>query len=440
MDIHKVIGKLPRPKKGFVLPYHKYTGPYNPLHKQLDEFDRPLPGQEPYNAVDRIAMHHDICYRDNDTKHGKQKCDDSMLSELDSLNPKGIRERIDRRLTRAIIGTKRKLGMGIIEWSNELADELHKPIRKKFLKRRVYAKGVDSIWAADLVEMQNISKKNKGFRYILMIIDVFSKYGWAIPLKAKSAVNVTQAFKKLWETEPIPEKLWTDKGSEFYNKQMTKLLQEKNVELYSTENEEKSCVVERWNRTIKRNMWKYFSANNTHTYIDILPELIKKYNNTYHRSIQCTPTFAREPSSYQHVFNALYPHPKKDDKNEKKRKKSILKFKVGDHVRITKRKGVFEKGYTPNWMEEVFIIKTAKPTSPLTYTLEDLNGEAVKGSFYQQELQKSKVDSDTEYRIERVVRKRTKKDGTKEAYVKWKGYSSDFNSWIPAAGIVDLKK
>ena len=176
MDIHKVIGKFPRPKKGFVLPYHKYTGPYNPLDKQLDEFDQPLPGQEPYNAVDKIAMYHDICYRDNNTKHGKHECDDRMLSELDSLNPKGIRERIDRRLARSIIGVKRKLGMGI-QWTNELADELHKPVRKKFPKRRVYSKNVDSIWAADIVEMQNISKKNRGFRYILMIIDVFSKYG-----------------------------------------------------------------------------------------------------------------------------------------------------------------------------------------------------------------------------------------------------------------------
>ena len=130
MDIHKVIGKLPRPKRGFVLPYHKYTGPYNPLHEQLDETDKPIPGQEPYNAVDAISMQHDICYRDNNTKEGKLDCDDEMLKELDELEPEGIREKIDKRLVRSIIGRKRKLGWGI-EWSNELADELHKLIRKK---------------------------------------------------------------------------------------------------------------------------------------------------------------------------------------------------------------------------------------------------------------------------------------------------------------------
>ena len=136
MDIRKVIGKLPRPKSGFVVPYPKYTGPYSPLHEELDEYDQLLVGQEPYNAVDAMSMRHDICYRNNETKQGKHACDDEMLQELDVLEPKGIREKINRKLVRTIIGAKRKLGWGF-EWSNELADELHKPIRKKFEKRRV---------------------------------------------------------------------------------------------------------------------------------------------------------------------------------------------------------------------------------------------------------------------------------------------------------------
>ena len=102
-------------------------------------------------------MRHDICYRDNDTKEGKHGCDDEMLKELDLLEPKGIREKINRKLERSLIGKKRKWGLGI-EWSNELADELHKPIRRKFVKRRVFASGVDAIWAADLVEMQHFAK------------------------------------------------------------------------------------------------------------------------------------------------------------------------------------------------------------------------------------------------------------------------------------------
>ena len=100
----------------------------------------------------------------------KQKCDDRMLEELDTLQPKNNREKLDRRLVRSIIGTKRKLGWSL-KWSDELADELHKPIRKKFKKRRVFASNVDAIWTADLVDMQSFSKANKGNKYILMIID-----------------------------------------------------------------------------------------------------------------------------------------------------------------------------------------------------------------------------------------------------------------------------
>ena len=106
------------------------------------------------------------------------------------LEPKGIRERIDRKLVRSIIGTKRKLGWGIIEWSNELADELHKPV----------VSATDAIWTADLVDMQIFSESNKGFKYILTIIDVFSKYGWEIPLKTKTVPEVTKAFRDLWKT------------------------------------------------------------------------------------------------------------------------------------------------------------------------------------------------------------------------------------------------
>ena len=94
-----------------------------------------------------------------------------------------------------------------------MADELHKPVRKKYPKRHVYASSVDAIWAADLVEMQSFARQNKGYKYILMIIDVFSKYGWAIPLKTKTGVEVTRAFQQLWKTQtPSPKKLWTDKG------------------------------------------------------------------------------------------------------------------------------------------------------------------------------------------------------------------------------------
>ena len=420
IDIHKLIGKLPvRPKKGFVLPGHRYTGPYNPLHEQLDENDEPKPGQEPFNAVDAISMRHDICYRDHpDNKHG---CDDKMLQELTILKPKDIREKIDRRLIKTIIGAKRKMGWGIVKWSNELANELHKPIRHKFPKRKVFTKNVDDIWAADLVEMNKLSKFNKGYKYLLTVIDVFSKYGWIIPLKNKTGVSVANGLKMIFKQDNRkPSRIWTDKGKEFYNKTVKSLLEKDNILLYSTENEEKSSVVERWNRTMKRNMWKYFTANNTHVYINILPQLVDRYNTTYHRSIKGTPQDASRAENFLHTFNSLYSNTSKLVKKPK--------FKVGDTVRITKKKKMFEKGFTPNWTEELFTIEEVKPTKPPTYKIKDKKGEEIKGAFYEQELQKSKQ---AVFRIERVLKKRTRRNGQKEIYVKWKGYTNTFNSWIP---------
>jgi hypothetical protein len=204
MDIHKAIGKLPfKPKRGFVLYKHRYTGPYNPLDKQLDANDNPLPGQEPYNAVDDISRKHDICYRDNDNKQGKRKCDETMLNSLDSLQPKNKREKLDKYLVKGIMKTKNKLGLGlttssssssVARWSDQLAEELHKPIRRKFVKRTVFSKQVDDIWTADLVDMQPFSKDNKGYKYLLTVIDVFSKYGRIIPLKTKTGKEVAEAL------------------------------------------------------------------------------------------------------------------------------------------------------------------------------------------------------------------------------------------------------
>ena len=418
-DIHEIIGKLPRPEKGFVLPSHRYTGPYNPLHKQLDAHDNPLPGQEPFNAVDQISMNHDICYRD---KHSKQYCDDIMLKELDQLDPKDLREKIDKKVVQNIISLKRKLGWGIdppksISWSSALADELHKPVIRKFKRRKVKAVKANDIWAADLVEMIPYARKNKGFKYILMIIDIFSKYGWAIPLKTKTGAEVADGFKKVFE-EQTPSRIWVDRGKEFFNQNVKKLLEKNGVMLYTTHNDLKSCVVERWNRTIKSKMWKYFTANHTRKYIDILPDLIEKYNNSYHQSIKTTPIKARLKENDLSVTKALY---------GKKVTNIPPKFKIGDRVRISTKKDIFDKGYTPNWKDEIFIISKIKPTIPTTYIIRDERGEELGGTFYEPELQKSKT---VEYRYT-VLRKRVK-NGKKQEYVKWYGYDNSHNSWINA--------
>ena len=166
---------------------------------------------------------------------------------------------------------------------------MNKPVRRRFDKHTVFAKQVDDIWTADLVDMSLFSKSNKGYKYLFTVIDVFSKYGWIVPLKTKTGKEVAQAFRKLFHNGQ-PSRFWTDKGTEFYNRQLKGVLEANNVMLYSTENEEKSSVVERWNRTMKNIMWKYFTANNTQKYIDVLPNMVDKYNSTYNRSIKLKPS------------------------------------------------------------------------------------------------------------------------------------------------------
>ena len=300
-------------------------------------------------------------------------------------------------------------------WTDALAEELHKPVTRKFQKRRVIARGVDKIWAADLVDMKAFAKDNEGVKYLLTVLDVFSKYGWILPLKTKTGVEVANALRQIFK-ERKPEKLWVDKGKEFYNKDVKSL-----IDIYSTENEEKASVVERWNRTMKEKMFKYFSANNTRKYIDVLDEMVKNYNETVHSSIKMTPIEASKEKNENKTWLNLYSIPKEGKEP---------KYSVGNKVRITKKKTTFEKGYTPRWTEEVFTIDEVLRTDPPTYKIRDYNDERIQGSFYEPELQKTSQDI---YRIEKVIRKQGNK-----ALVKWLGYPDSFNSWIDSKDVINL--
>ena len=210
--------------------------------------------------------------------------------------------------------------------------------------------------------MQQFSNWNKGYRYLLMVLDVFSKYGWTIPLKDKKGESVAEAFKTILKEGRKPQYLWTDKGKEYCNKYMKELLEKNGITLYSTKNEEKSSVCERWNRTIKTKMWKQFTVQGNTMYLDMLPKILKQYNNTKHSSIKMTPIEASMKKNAGLVYFNLY--------GDMEQSSSKPKFKIGDKVRISKyKRKTFDKGYTPNWTEEVFIIDKIKYTNPITYKL-----------------------------------------------------------------------
>ena len=265
--------------------------------------------------------------------------------------------------------------------------------------------------------MKAFKDYNDGYTFLLLVIDIFSKYGWVIPLKNKKGETVAEALKIIFEKRK-PEKLWTDKGTEFENKDVKKL-----IELYSTENEEKSSIVERWIRTMKEKMWKYFTDNNTYNYMSVLPELVKDYNNTVHSSIKMSPIDASKKKNELTVWRNLYP-------DRFKTNRLTPKFSVGDKVRITKKKKVFEKGYTTRWTEEIFTIKEIRDTNPITYKIEDLEEEEIEGTFYEPELQKTEQQL---YKIEKIIEKDKNK-----SLVKWEGYSDKLNSWVDDEDIIDL--
>ena len=260
-----------------------------------------------------------------------------------------------------------------------------------------------------------------------MVIDVFSKYGWIEPLKDKKTESVSSAFSKIFKkSKRKPEKLWTDKGSEFISKHFKDFLKTHSITLYHTQNEEKSSIVERWNKTMKNKMWKMFSANNNTVYWDKLDKLVNDYNNTAHSSIKMTPTEASKKENEKQVFANLY-------EDEIYLKPKNPKFSIGDKVRLSKyKRRVFDKGYTPNWTEELFVVDKVNLTKPVTYHVVDLLGEKVEGSFYEKELQKAKQQT---FRIEKVVKRDNKK---KKALVKWKGYSDKFNSRVSFKDLVDF--
>ena len=271
--------------------------------------------------------------------------------------------------------------------ANELFKEYRKP--KKFLKIKVF--NPNSIWSIDLIDMP-MKRLNNNYKFVLNIIDLWSKFVWSVPLKNKDAISVKNAFENLFESNPdhIPDKLYADRGKEWYNKIFKKFLEDNDVEIYSTFNspDDRSNYgshnppIERFNRTIKNWLWKEFMIQGNQKWVDVLPKLIDRYNNKVHRTIGVAPIDAlKNPEIIREKINEI--------NYENSNMVEKPKFKVLDRVRIFKWKNKFEKGITHKWSKEIFIIKKVNPTKPITYSLIDLDGEDIEGKFYTLELQKT---------------------------------------------------
>jgi len=297
---------------------------------------------------------------------------------------------------------------------------LHKPVRYRFTRNRTVVMSVGDQYQADLCDMTNLARYNDGHKFLLTCIDLFSRLAWAKPIKSKHGKNVARALEEIFR-ERVCKRLQTDKGTEFLNVHVRKLLKSLNIKLWISENEDvKAALVERFNRTLKTKMYKYFTANNTKRYIDVLPDLVDGYNNSVHSTIQMAPAKVRKVD--EHRIRQLLYSPKERVKK--------YKYKVGDLVRISKARRTFKKGYLSNWTEEIFIVSSLVSRTQPVYSLKDYNNTPIEGKFYGEELQL--VDAPEEYRIEKVFtnKRRKRANGTTEYFVKWYGYDSSFNSWV----------
>lgn len=334
-----------------------------------------------------------------------------------------------KALTEAVGLTKKK--KKVVNWlSGEDAYTLHKPVRRKFLRRPVLVATLGDQIQADLVDVSAHAQNNEAVRFILTAIDAFSRFAWAIPLKKKTGVEVAQAMRTILDKVSY-RLLQTDKGKEFYNRDVESLLRAKKTKHFSTENEDqKASIVERFNRTLRGKIHRIITQNNRGEYLKQLQLIVRGYNKTVHSSTGFKPKDVTYENAHEVWFRLN--EQKHGFKKYVKRRKP--KLTIGDFVRIAKGKTAFERGFAQRWSLELFIVSRIRTdTNPVVYEVIDTMKEAVKGTFYEQELQK--VSEPETYVVEKVIKTRIVR-GKTQSFVKWQGYSDAFNSWVSEQDMV----
>ena len=355
--------------------------PFTRHKERIKEFKRTGDTRYIYrNELDKACFQHDSAYADHKDLINRTEADKVLKDKAYDIASNPEYDGYQRGLASMVYKffDKKSTGSGINKIkssSSILADELHKPVIKKFKKIKVYSQFKDNIWGVDLADMPSLNRKNKGIKYLLCAIDLYSKYAFVIPLENKKGISVTNGFNKIIKQfNRKPNKIWVDQGGEFYNNVFKKWLSDNDIIMYSMYNEGKSVVAERFIRTLKSKLYKHMAAISKNVYYDVLDDVVNKYNNTKHSTIKMKPIDVGNNNKRVYIDE----HNKKDSK-----------FKVNDRVRISKFKNIFAKGYTPNWSSEIFIVDKVNDTVPYTYNLKDLNDEEILGSFYDRELQKT---------------------------------------------------
>ena len=322
-------------------------GPFTRHKERIKEFKRTGDTRYIYrNELDKACFQHDSAYADHKDLINRTEADKVLRDKAYDIasNPKydgyqrGLASMVYRFFDKKSTGsgfkklkntTKSTAGpSALARNSSILADERHKPIIRKFNKRKVYSQFKHNIWGLDLADMQSLSRKNKDIKYFLCAIDLYSNYAFVIPLKDKKGISIVNAFNKIMkQSNRKPNKIWVDQGGEFYNNVFEKWLSDNDIDMYSRYNKGKSVVAERFIRTFKNKLYKHMTATGKNVYYDVLDDVVNKYNNTKHSTIKMKPIDVKNNKT---VYI--------DEHNEKD-----SKFKVGDRIRISRYKNLFAK-------------------------------------------------------------------------------------------------
>jgi hypothetical protein len=293
---------------------------------------------------------------------------------------------------------------------------LHRPQRHHYDRLRTVPTGLNSDWQCDLADFQKVSAQNNGFRYLLVCIDVLSRKIHVAPTKSKNSGDMKEAFEKIF-SHVKPTKLYSDQGLEFQAAPMLDYFMRYGIQkrvMYSPHIH--AGVVERSIRTIKGRLYRYFTQKKTTKWIDVIDKIVDGINNSVNRTIGVSPNSVTLQNSIE-LFKKVYKQP--EDKKEPN-------FKEGDIVRIDKEKGIFGKYYLPNFTEELFRISAVKKTQPPHYKIVDLEGEEIRGVFYEPELSKTTLEPNQ--RIGEIIKERKTRKGA-QYLIHWIGENNN-NQWI----------
>ena len=364
---------------------------------------------------------------------------DSVLGELyyDVGSPVsfGGVQRLYRVAKQKLHGLTVKQVKGWLQRQEEYG--VHFPYRTRYPRSRIISAGLDYMWEMDLMDMQRLARFNSGFRYVLLVIDVFSRFVWCEPLKNKKGEVVVDVLKRIvTSSQRQPKYLRSDKGSEFTNVYVRRWSEKNRIRQILTNSEVKAAIAERAIKTVKGKIYKYLYHVQKWRYVENLGKIVDAYNNTKHSSTGIEPgkvSKENEKKLWWDMYVSLV-------KISPVRIGHVNVLQTGSYVRISFLRGPFDREYRQKWSSEIFqIYQRFARDGVYVYWLRDLAGEKLTGSFYREELLQVMDDPETLYKIEKVLKKKLGPDGRLRYYVKWLNWDNRFNSWVFADDVVQVR-